>query len=254
MLKQIREKLAPVCRRQKLLLSIRLASCGLLVSSVAALGLGLCQWLGSPLVPNFVSWAILAAGPVVGGVIGMIQVKNWSAAARAVDDHFHLHDRTITAMDFLKRGLRSGLHAFQIEDAVEHLAEIDPRQAVPLRIPSLAYFAILLAIPAAVIVAWPVSTKTKETTQTKPEAVETTKKHPASDVKAPAKEDVTWQRAEMVEEKNHGLSDDAGFASSHESSQAGISQEGTLRLGRRHTIRQYFERNFSQGTAVRKTP
>ena len=54
---------------------------------------------------------------------------------RRVDRHYGLKDRAVSAVDFIRRGQPTPIHALQVADAEQHLAGLDPRQVAPFRVP-----------------------------------------------------------------------------------------------------------------------
>jgi hypothetical protein len=172
--------LAPVRRRQRLAFVLRAAALGLLAGAVAAGLVGLARWgvaaeagslRGRLAVLSFLSdWAsawlspaalvlaYLAAGPVLGALAGLCWRLGWHPAAAAVDLHYSLKDRAVTALDFARRPEHTDLQTLQIGDAVEHLRRVEPRAVVPVRAPRLLALAGLAAGVALVLGLWPVGT------------------------------------------------------------------------------------------------
>ena len=85
MRERIIQGLAPVRRRQFGQQVARGAVLGLLVSSLAGIGLGLRHWVALVPVSPAEAWAILLAGPVLGGLIALARRLPWHAAAVAAD-------------------------------------------------------------------------------------------------------------------------------------------------------------------------
>jgi hypothetical protein len=156
---RIFQGLDPVRRRQKSLLILRAAVLGLLASSVAGIGLGLWRWLTGGSVSPQTALLILAAGPVLGALVGLVWKHGWHGAALAVDDHYHLKDRSATALDFVRRASSSALHQLQVSDAEEHLTGITPQEVVPFRMPRALPFAGGALIVAVALLALPLTSK-----------------------------------------------------------------------------------------------
>src|SRR5437868_6518740 len=98
----VHDALAPVRHRQRLVAAVRGAAYGLLAGSVAGIAVALTQWG----VSGTVSWwvaAVIAAGPVLGLLVGLTWRRPWLHAAAAVDGHYQLKDRSATALDFLTK-------------------------------------------------------------------------------------------------------------------------------------------------------
>jgi hypothetical protein len=158
---RIFEKLEPVRRRQWLLEIVRLSAIGLLAGSLVALVLGVWRWQmagqGAADTVAFASWAlaILAAGPVLGGLFALIRGASSRTAARAVDTEYGLKDRAVSAIDFLRRGRCTPMHELQVADAEQHLESLDPRRVAPFRLPAVVlYAATALALSLALLL-WP---------------------------------------------------------------------------------------------------
>jgi hypothetical protein len=151
--------LNPVRRRQQGVLVMRAAVLGLLVSSVAGIGLGVWRWLTGGSISPQSALAILAAGPVLGALAGLLWKRGWHSAAVAVDAHCRLKDRSATALDFVRRSSGSALHQLQVSDAEEHLTGISPQEIVPLRMPRALPFACGALVVALALLTLPLTSK-----------------------------------------------------------------------------------------------
>jgi hypothetical protein len=154
---RIVERLEPVRRRQLRLEVVHSAVLGLLASSCAAGGLGILRWQGAGAVSGW-AVAILLAGPVLGALVALVRGRSAQAAARATDGHYRLKDRTVSAVDFLRRADRSQVCELQLADALEHLQSLDPRQIAPWRMPAAMPYAVATSILALGLVLWPRAT------------------------------------------------------------------------------------------------
>jgi len=154
---RILERLEPVRRRQLRLEVFRDAVLGLLASSLAGVILGVWRWQGAGAVAGW-AVAILLAGPVLGALVGLALGRSAKAAAAATDEHYRLKDRTVSAVDFLRRGEQSPLFELQLADAEEHLQSLDPRQIAPLRLPAAMPYAVAASILALGLLLWPRAT------------------------------------------------------------------------------------------------
>jgi len=159
MSERILEKLEPVRRRQLGLLVLRHAANWLLASSLVGVGLGLWRWQGAGAAGTgtllWLAVGILLVGPVLGAVIGLLRGRNFPFAAAAVDRQYGLKDRTVSAVDFIRRGQPTPIHELQVADALEHLAGLDPRAVAPFRLPiALRYAALALALGLGLLL-WP---------------------------------------------------------------------------------------------------
>jgi hypothetical protein len=142
MLEQLHRVLAPVRRRQRLDRGIRWAILALLLGAVVGSALIVVKLLGLP-VGAYYAVAVLVASAVLGLVAGLVWPATWQASARVVDARFELKDRTLTALDFARRGANDPIHSLQVHDAIHRLGEIDTVSAAPWRLPRLAPAALV---------------------------------------------------------------------------------------------------------------
>jgi hypothetical protein len=142
--------LNPVRSRQQKVFALRCTVIGLIAGAVAGLAVGLARQLGLD-----ISWTIgvgaLAIGPALGLLIGLIIRRGWHDAAVAVDGHYGLKDRAVTALAFADQTMPTDLHSIQIAEALGHLGTVQPKAVVPLRAPR-AWPVALTALAAAVVV------------------------------------------------------------------------------------------------------
>jgi hypothetical protein len=147
--------LDPVRRRQRASRILRAAVVGLLAGSLASLSAGLFRW-GAPgqaaLIPAL---TLLVAGPLLGIIVGLFRSRGWNAAAAAVDVHYRLKDRALTAVDFVHRAEPTAVHELQLDDAERHLEQIDQRQVVPIRFSALFPLAVCASVAALAVLFWP---------------------------------------------------------------------------------------------------
>ncbi|MDB5338809.1 MAG: hypothetical protein JWN70_4428, partial [Planctomycetaceae bacterium] len=140
----------PVRRRQRGMFALRTAVWGLLAGSLVAIGLCVARWVGAPLAGWTVP-AVLVLGPVLGLIVGLVWKRSWHGAAVAVDQHYHLKDRTTTALAFLDKPAPAAYGELQLQDALEHLSQVQPQQVVPLRMPRPLPYALAATVLAAVL-------------------------------------------------------------------------------------------------------
>jgi hypothetical protein len=134
---------------------------GFLAGSLAGIGLGAARLLGYS-TPGWLAIALLGGAPLLGGLIGLVWHRSWVSAARAVDEHYRLKDRSATALEFLAQPSRTDMQTLQISDAAEHLRNVDPHQVIPFRLPRLVPVALGVGIAALVVLFWPVQQATVE--------------------------------------------------------------------------------------------
>jgi hypothetical protein len=146
----VQTALAPVRRRQQLVLTVRATVYGLLAGGLAGIAAGLAQWWATGTVTAWVA-AALAAGPALGLLVGLLWRRTSHDAAVAVDAHYRLKDRSATALEFLAKSDAGDLHRLQIGDALEHLNRVEPKAVVPLRSPRALPYALATFAAAAVL-------------------------------------------------------------------------------------------------------
>jgi hypothetical protein len=156
---RILEKLEPVRRRQLGLEALRYAAMGLLTSSLLGVGLGVWRWqrAGAAAGASWSLWAltILVAGPVLGAIVGLVRGRSAQVAAAAVDQQYGLKDRVLSAIDFIRRGQPTALHALQVADAEKHIAGLDLRRVAPFRVPVTLPYALGALALALGLLFWP---------------------------------------------------------------------------------------------------
>src|SRR5688500_9309877 len=127
--------LKPVRARQQRLFALRCAAAGLVAGGVGAAAVGVARLaLGLELTP-WIGAAVLAAGPTLGLLVGFALRRSWHGAAEAVDSHYGLKDRTVTALAFANQQTPTDLHTLQLADAAAHLGSIQPKAVVPATAP-----------------------------------------------------------------------------------------------------------------------
>src|SRR5581483_1139277 len=112
--------LKPVRSRQQLAFVLRSVVAGVAVGAAGALALGAARRLGLE-VSWVVAAAVLAAGPVLGLLAGLVLRRGWHDAAAAVDGHYGLKDRAVTALAFSALPAPTELQAVAVSDALGHL-------------------------------------------------------------------------------------------------------------------------------------
>lgn len=153
-------QLQPIRQRQRTVNVIRAAVWGLAGGSVAATVLGILRLAGT-LSSAGTGWGVLLGVPLVvaasAAVWGWLKT-DWLPAARAVDGHYELKDRTETALAFLRHeqvGQADELQRLQLADAVQHLQRVEAKQVVPLVLPSSLRWAAVTTALAVVLLCWP---------------------------------------------------------------------------------------------------
>ena len=142
--------------------ALRCVVAGLIAGAIGGLAVGLARLTFGLDASWGIGAAVTAAGPVLGLIVGLSLRRNWHEAAAAVDAHYGLKDRAVTALAFASQSAPSDLHAIQINDALGHLGSVQAEAVVPLRAPR-AWPVALAALAAAVAaLAWPLATRESE--------------------------------------------------------------------------------------------
>jgi hypothetical protein len=149
--------LSPVRGRQQLLFALRCAVVGLGVAAAAGLALGVARLAFDLEVSVWVRVAVLAAGPLLGLLAGLALRRNWHAAGAAVDGHYGLKDRAVTALAFAEQPAPTDMQTLAMADAMDHLRRVEPKAVVPLQAPRAMPTALVAAVAAVVLLAWPVT-------------------------------------------------------------------------------------------------
>ena len=165
---QLFARLRPVCRHQETAFLFRKVGramlWGLAVAGLAALswaGATTCAWAGLPPVPRsvpvVVAIAALAVAPLAGSWLALRRKRDWHAAAVAVDRHYRLHDRTVTALEFIEKSERKPLEERQIVQCMEHLEGIDTRVVARPAVAGFVLIAVFFVLLGAAAVAFPLT-------------------------------------------------------------------------------------------------
>src|SRR5579863_2251959 len=155
MARPVCDQLAPVRLRQRWVYAAQSAAWGLTAASVVAIGLEVVRGFEWATVSTTAVWSVLAAGPVFAGMIGLLSRHSWQAAAIAVDTHYRLKDRVLTALAFIRKPGPQAWSELQVADALAHLARVEPMQVVPVRLPHVLPYGMLCLVIAVALNLWP---------------------------------------------------------------------------------------------------
>ncbi len=157
MTESLRSRLQPVQRRQVWQTIAVWVVGGLLLGSVIGLGCGVARLTTGWAEGGWLATMALLMGPVVGAVAALAWLlprPNWIAAARAVDRHYQLKDRTESALDFARKQVHPDKLAFaelQLADAMSHLSRVEPEAVAPYFAPKFLPGALVAAGLAVVM-------------------------------------------------------------------------------------------------------
>ncbi|MEO2016194.1 MAG: hypothetical protein ABGZ53_17685 [Fuerstiella sp.] len=94
-------------------------------------------------------------------VIGFVLKRSWHEAAAAVDHHYRLKDRTVTALEFTNQPTTTPWQKLQVQDATSHLGSVNPRDVVPIGAPRRWGWAVLSVMAATTLMLWPFGGETQ---------------------------------------------------------------------------------------------
>ena len=153
-------QLHPVRQRQWVIAVLRAAMWGLGGGSLAAAVFGVLRLAGM-FATSGGGWGLLLGLPIIAAVSAAVWSSlktDWLPAARAIDGHYELKDRTETALAFLRReqtGQADELQQLQLADAVQHLQRVEAKQVVPFVLPSSFRWAVVTTALAITLLCWP---------------------------------------------------------------------------------------------------
>ena len=154
--------LAPVRRRQQAVFLLKCVFLGVGASVVAGVALGVVR-LGLAIeVPPALAAGVLAAGPLAGLLAGLALRKTTHGAATAIDAHYGLKDRAVTALAFAGEAAPSELQGLQYTEAMAQLDAVEPKRVVPMTAPRAWPVAVAGMAAALALVLWPLSPKEVE--------------------------------------------------------------------------------------------
>ncbi len=153
----IHAALKPVRGRLQLQFALRCAFVGLIAGGVAALAVGVVRQTAALNGSWLLGAGLLAAGPILGGLIGLIIRRDWHDAASVVDAHYGLKDRAVTALAFADTNAATDLQLAQMTDALNHLGTIEPKFVVSLGAPQSWRTALAATAAAIALLAWPLA-------------------------------------------------------------------------------------------------
>ena len=154
------QQLLPVRRRQWSVCVLRAAAWGLSGGSCAAVILAVLRLAGW-LTTAWTGWGVLLGLPIVAAGVSAWwswRHADWLPAARAVDGHYELKDRTETALALLRRQptrTPSEIESLQLADALAHLQRVEAQQVVPFTLPNSFRWSLATAALAVVLLCWP---------------------------------------------------------------------------------------------------
>ncbi|MCG8583299.1 MAG: hypothetical protein MI757_01135, partial [Pirellulales bacterium] len=150
-MQEIYQKLRAARTRLRLVVAARYVGLGLLAGSLAAVILALAASLLGVAGLMVCGWGAFVFGLVGGCVYAYVNAPTWRDAARAVDRHFRLDDRTQSAIAFLEEGKSGGLYTLQVNDTAARLTDVDTSRAVSIKPPRALAIGMGWAAVAAIL-------------------------------------------------------------------------------------------------------
>ena len=175
MTEALRSRLHPIQRRQLFQSISGWIVCGLLLGAAFGIGCGAARLWAGWVDGGWFALVSLGVGPALAGVAALawfMPRPNWIAAARAVDRHYQLKDRTESALDFSHRTISSDRQSFadlQLADAMQHLDRIAPDAVAPFIAPRLLPGALIAAAAAVVFALIPLQKQELSAAPTAPD-------------------------------------------------------------------------------------
>jgi tetratricopeptide (TPR) repeat protein len=146
----LHQSLAPIRRRQQTSFALQCVIYGLLFGAIAGIAAALSQWWITNAVSPWLA-ASIGVGAALGLVVGLMFRRSWHDAAAAVDAHYCLKDRSLTALEFLNKNANGDLHQLQIGDALAHLGNVEPAKVAPIRSPRVLPYALVASVVALLL-------------------------------------------------------------------------------------------------------
>ena len=143
--------LKPVRSRLRTQTMISLLSPGATLGGIVCvlLGLGRFAFDTSVTVPLLCTafFGCLAAS----ALMGLLLRRTWGEAASAVDTHYDLKDRTVTALEFADDPDATAYRQLQLNDARKHLSSVNAADVVPFQAPTEWRWAVLSLAATALL-------------------------------------------------------------------------------------------------------
>lgn len=147
--------LAPVRSRLRTQSMISWLAPGATAGGCACVALGLARILFGTSVSIPLLMGVFLGCMAAAAVTGFLLKRTWNEAAAAVDTHYGLKDRTITALEFADQPNKSPLRELQLNDAKAHLKDVDAKNVVPFAAPRQWRWAVLSIAATALLMLQP---------------------------------------------------------------------------------------------------
>lgn len=164
----LHQALGPVRQRQWLVLIAETTAWGILAGAAAGLILAAVQWATAAQSSPGAVLGTIAAGAAAGMLVGACWRRGWISSARAVDLHYGLKDRALSALAFTEAGATDAVRSLAVSDALASLRGIDAKAVVPLRMPKPLPWAIGLMLLATGVALLPLTSRPAEAAPSEP--------------------------------------------------------------------------------------
>lgn len=171
MREQILKTLSPIRLRQRLQRAFAWGLTGLGLSAAVCTVLGILRLAASMSISLPSVIALLTAGPLLGALLGAFWKHSWSDSAAAVDQHYRLKDRTVTALEFAVSAEPTPFHELQLEDAARHVSGIDARVVAPYRVPRQTAYAAAAVALALTLLLYPLPVEPVQASVSQPAGI-----------------------------------------------------------------------------------
>lgn len=195
--------LIPVQRRQQISRGLQCATVTIAISASVGIMCLLARWF-QPTLP--VDWLLPVMTTIVAfpTAIAFLWPVRRHTAARIIDVHCRLKDRTTTALQFAGLANRTDIQELQLADAQVHLSKMDPKEARPIVAPPYSLWA---ATACAGLIACflipkpqPLTIETSEPLQVVSDQVALLEETMVEELELLVKEQETPELKELVEE------------------------------------------------------
>ncbi|MEM6470289.1 MAG: hypothetical protein AAF802_12100 [Planctomycetota bacterium] len=128
------------------------ASLGLAAGSIVAMTTALIAVGTSAELSSWIYISLLTVATVLGATVGALLPAGADKAAQIVDRCYGLKDRVVSSLQF--QGTDDPVHQLQVEDAQEHLRDVDPQMCVTVEPRRAALWTSVAACSVAGLALW----------------------------------------------------------------------------------------------------
>ena len=151
----IQSHLEAVRGRQRRVLVGQALAWGFIAGAASSLALLLAYWRLQSVYLLAAAGVFLLGAPLAATAIGAFRRLTWREAACAVDSHYVLKDRVLSALEFSTATEPTPFQAALVRDAMRHLASAHAPHVVPARWPRFLRTGLVAFLFAATLIVWP---------------------------------------------------------------------------------------------------